>query len=337
MNPKISVIVPVYKAEKYLHRCVDSILAQTFTDFEVLLIDDGSPDRSGEICDEYAKKDERICVFHKDNQGAGLARKCGVEKAHGDWFVFVDSDDTIPKDALENLVNDSNDGNYDLVIGTFTNDKGYTYKHHITGIIDRDEYIKALLSDTTMIGPVVKLYKKSIFNRCCWNIDRRIIQNEDLLMLLDYAIHVDKVFISNDNICYIQYVREDSVSQSAKMSSEGWFLLFDRMEEILDSYSQDNSNLKIILNKYKLRRIYVRIFGNILKLDTSKDTIKKLLSEEDTYKDYLNETEQKTLILLKSKFRRNVHYFRLKTIANIKMIAEKLGLLQVYYKIRYKI
>ena len=79
-TPKISVIVPVYKAEAYLHRCVDSILAQTFQDFEVLLIDDGSPDRSGEICDEYARKDRRVRVFHKENGGVTDARALGVNK-----------------------------------------------------------------------------------------------------------------------------------------------------------------------------------------------------------------------------------------------------------------
>lgn len=95
MNPKLSVIVPVYKAEKYLHRCVESILTQTFTDFEILLIDDGSPDRSGEICDEYAKKDSRIKVFHKLNGGASDARNVGLDNAQGEYVCFVDSDDVV--------------------------------------------------------------------------------------------------------------------------------------------------------------------------------------------------------------------------------------------------
>ena len=80
-QPSISVIIPVYKAEKYLHRCIDSLLAQTFTDFEILLIDDGSPDRSGEICDEYAAKDSRIRVIHKENGGVSSARQCGIDNA----------------------------------------------------------------------------------------------------------------------------------------------------------------------------------------------------------------------------------------------------------------
>ena len=99
-TPLISVIVPIYKAEKYLHRCVDSLLAQTFQDFEVLLVDDGSPDRSGEICDEYAKKDSRVRVFHKENGGVGSARNLGLKASKGEWIAFLDSDDTFKKDYL---------------------------------------------------------------------------------------------------------------------------------------------------------------------------------------------------------------------------------------------
>lgn len=93
-KPMISVIVPVYNAEKYLQRCVDSILKQSFTDFEVLLIDDGSHDRSGELCDEYGDKDNRVRVFHKENGGVSSARNVGLDNALGDWLAFVDSDDT---------------------------------------------------------------------------------------------------------------------------------------------------------------------------------------------------------------------------------------------------
>ena len=101
MQPKISVIVPVYKAEKYLHRCVDSILAQTFTDFELLLINDGSPDNSGVICDEYAQKDNRIRVFHKENGGVSSARNIGLDNAKGEWITFIDSDDYIEQGYFE--------------------------------------------------------------------------------------------------------------------------------------------------------------------------------------------------------------------------------------------
>ena len=99
----ISVIVPVYNTEKYLHRCVDSILAQTFTDFELLLIDDGSTDSSGAICDESAQKDSRVRVFHKENGGVSSARNLGLDKAKGKWVTFVDSDDWIKESFLNKL------------------------------------------------------------------------------------------------------------------------------------------------------------------------------------------------------------------------------------------
>ena len=88
----VSIIVPVYNTEKFLHRCIDSILAQTYTDFELLLIDDGSKDSSGAICDEYAVKDARVRVFHKENGGVSSARNLGLDNAKGEWITFVDSD-----------------------------------------------------------------------------------------------------------------------------------------------------------------------------------------------------------------------------------------------------
>ena len=114
MTPKISVIIPVYNTEKYLHRCIDSVLAQTYQDFELLLIDDGSKDSSGNICDEYAEKDSRVKVFHKENGGVSSARNVGLDHAQGDWVTFVDSDDYIEENFLKSF-----DGNLDadLVVG----------------------------------------------------------------------------------------------------------------------------------------------------------------------------------------------------------------------------
>ena len=101
--PKISIIVPVYKCENYIHRCVNSVLNQTFTDFELILVDDGSPDNCGEICNEYIKMDNRVTVIHKENGGQASARNSGVAKAKADWLFFVDSDDAIHPQTLEKL------------------------------------------------------------------------------------------------------------------------------------------------------------------------------------------------------------------------------------------
>ena len=119
VNPKISVIVPVYKAEAYLHRCVDSLLAQTFRDFEVLLIDDGSPDRSGEICDEYARQDSRIRVFHKENGGVSSARQYGMDHAQGEYTIHADPDDWVEPTMLEELYQKAKEEDADMVICDF--------------------------------------------------------------------------------------------------------------------------------------------------------------------------------------------------------------------------
>ena len=98
--PCISVIVPVYNVENYLPRCVDSILSQSFTDFELILVDDGSPDNSGKICDEYAEKDNRVRVFHKPNGGVSSARNLGLDNALGEFVTFIDSDDYVGREYL---------------------------------------------------------------------------------------------------------------------------------------------------------------------------------------------------------------------------------------------
>ena len=122
MSPSISIIVPVYKAEAYLHRCVDSLLAQTFTDFEVLLIDDGSPDRSGEICDDYARKDARVRVFHQTNGGVSVARQRGLDEALGEYTIHADPDDWVEPDMLEELYRKAKEDDADMVICDFINE-----------------------------------------------------------------------------------------------------------------------------------------------------------------------------------------------------------------------
>lgn len=105
MTPKVSVIIPVYNVECYLARCLDSVLAQTYTDFELILVDDGSTDASPAICDSYARKDERVRVFHQENKGVSAARNLGIEESRGEFISFIDSDDWVEPDYCETLVN----------------------------------------------------------------------------------------------------------------------------------------------------------------------------------------------------------------------------------------
>ena len=116
----VSVIVPVYKVEDYIRECIDSILAQTYPDFELILVDDGSPDNCGRICDDYAKGDNRIKVVHKVNGGLTSARNAGLDVAKGEWIMHVDGDDWIDPDMIESLIEAAQATGADLVFGDFT-------------------------------------------------------------------------------------------------------------------------------------------------------------------------------------------------------------------------
>ena len=127
--PKISIIIPVYKAENYIHKCMDSLLKQTFTDYEIILIDDGSPDNSGKICDEYSKIDKRIRTIHKINGGVSSARQCGIDNATGEYTIHVDPDDWVKPTMLEELYQKAIEEDADMVICDFI--KYYTDKKQI--------------------------------------------------------------------------------------------------------------------------------------------------------------------------------------------------------------
>lgn len=127
-NPKISIIIPVYNAESYIDRCLDSIANQTFCDYEVILVDDGSLDRSGDVCEEYAKHDTRIKVYHKENEGVSKTRQFGLEHSRGEYVIHIDPDDWVESSMLEGLYDKAIKENVDMVIcDFFMNEKKESY------------------------------------------------------------------------------------------------------------------------------------------------------------------------------------------------------------------
>ena len=169
--PKISVIVPVYKVEAYLRPCIESILKQTFIDFELILVDDGSPDQCGAICDEYSKKDKRIFVVHKKNGGLSTARNAGLDLMKGEYVTFVDSDDIIEGKYLEVLFNDIQRLNAQIstcqmyeFIGEAILTQNYTNKQESLIMSGRDAVFN-LYNDKAgiTINACAKLYHKSLF------------------------------------------------------------------------------------------------------------------------------------------------------------------------------
>lgn len=189
MNPLISVIVPVYKVEKYLHRCIDSILAQTYENIEVLLIDDGSPDQSGAICDDYQAKDSRVRVFHKENGGVSSARNLGLKEAKGDYIGFVDADDYIDSLMYEVLLNNLKTERADIAICGYQKDlsnglfEAY-WKEKTLLVFNREEMISNLLANRYYTCAVWSmLFKKSLANQVVFDVKRK--HNEDLLYIYE--------------------------------------------------------------------------------------------------------------------------------------------------------
>lgn len=202
--PLLSVIVPVYKVEKYIGRCLDSIISQTFTNWECIIIDDGSPDKSGKICDEYAKHDHRFRVIHKKNEGVGKARNEGIMNAKGRFLTFIDSDDTVNPKTFENYIKyiDQCDWVFVGVKKVDLNLKPLKEVSEISQLIvsEEDNYEDVLIKATSiwmMFGPIWnKIYhtdiirKNNIFFTSSTNV------NDDRIFNLHYATHTKRVVLS---------------------------------------------------------------------------------------------------------------------------------------------
>lgn len=184
MQPIISVIVPVYKAEKHLNECIESILSQPFNDFEVILVNDGSPDNCGIICDKYARNDARVRVIHKENGGVTSARAAGVVVALGEYITFVDADDKMGVNALNKLFN-AMSSDIDIVIGSYTTNGVHKTPIKSNKTMTLEEYIpKNIVKEGLHQGPWGKLYRKNLFNEKTFDIPREIVYGEDTIMNL---------------------------------------------------------------------------------------------------------------------------------------------------------
>lgn len=219
--PQISVIVPIYNVEDYLQRCIDSVLSQTLSDFELILVDDGSLDNCGIICDEYGAKDERIRVIHQKNGGVSNARNSALKMASGEYICFCDSDDFIKNDYLEKLCNSLEATKSDCVSCNFTlvDDNGekevYKWKSQeycLGSSRIKEDFIKGIVSQDTIPWEIWgSLFRKSII----YDNDIRVCETcenfaEDLCFFLMYLAHCKKV-VHIDYSGYYYYQRNNSM------------------------------------------------------------------------------------------------------------------------------
>ena len=196
MTPKVSVIVPVYKAENYIRRCLDSLLAQTMPDFELLLIDDGSPDNSGAICDEYSRRDARIRVFHKKNGGVASARQMGIENAIGEYSIHCDPDDWVEPNMLEELYAKAKETDADMVICDFYTNTIGEQKYIVQKPMSLDpiSVFKGMMCGGGLFGATWnKLIRTSLYEEYDLRFPAHLTYCEDLFVVSDLVLHDIKI------------------------------------------------------------------------------------------------------------------------------------------------
>lgn len=287
MQPLISVIVPVYKVEEYLNRCVDSILNQTYENIELILVDDGSPDNCGKICDDYAAKDDRVKVIHKQNGGVSTARNEGIKAACGEYITFVDSDDYVTSEHfLEFLNTDSN--NIDLIVTSFlVKDLNGTYKVESNGAeftldkLETEDYQK--LFDSSMCYVWNKFYKKSIVDLHNIRFVENVPFGEDTIFVYTYLKKVNKVRFTT--ACTYFYEDKDATA-----TKKYWKDLFEylKMEmeaymDFLDVVNADESIRKEVLGFYS-----TRFFRLLINRHITKKPIFEFLRDYSVAYDYFS-------------------------------------------------
>ena len=219
METAISVIVPIYRVEKFLPQCIESVLNQTFTDFELILVDDGSPDRCPAICDEAAERDARVRVIHQANQGLSAARNAGIEAARGAWLSFVDSDDYIAPQFYEKLYQTAQRTDADCVMCSVQNvdESGKPIDSALMRVADEvktgREVLRKIGRDdvTPYLTAWNKLYRRKLFNTLRYPAGR---QNEDVFVFAELFCQVQRAACVAEPL-YFYRKRIDSIMNSA--------------------------------------------------------------------------------------------------------------------------
>ena len=222
MNPTVSIIVPVYNAESSLSRCVDSILGQEYQDFELLLADDGSTDRSGSICDAYAASDSRVKVIHKSNTGVSDTRNTAISHACGTYLQFLDSDDWITPDATKLFVRAVENTQCDMVIADFYRVVGERVSHKgdidDNSVLTREEFAGHMMKNPADFYYGViwnKLYRRDIVEKYNLRMNTELSWCEDFLFNLEYILHAETFYTLKAPVYYYVKTKGSLVSQSA--------------------------------------------------------------------------------------------------------------------------
>ena len=257
-NCLISILVPVYKVEAYLHRCIDSVLAQDFQNWELILVDDGSPDRCPQICDEYEGKNERIRVIHKKNGGLVSARQVGFLQSQGKYILYLDSDDWLMPNALSALYDYAEQGQYDIVRGCnrrvcddgrFSIERGRFCKGEVK---ESENYLEKVI--TAEFEPYLwgALYRRDLFSKEVFEPMQQISTGEDWLTNIAIGKRVNKVLCIED-VVYNYYINSNSMMQQQVCSFE----YVEKVKDILEILTIDASKYIKYLVKCNRMAAYI--------------------------------------------------------------------------------
>ena len=280
---KVSIIVPVYKVEKYLAKCVDSIIAQTYENIEIILVDDGSPDNSGVICDQYKDKDERIKVIHQKNMGLSGARNTGIDNSTGDYLMFIDSDDYIDPEMVSYLANKLETENADIavcdyydVVGDEIRTNSYPKSEFV--ISDNSKYLN-LFNEYTIVTVIAcnKLYKKSVFAELRYPVGKT---HEDEYLIAEVLSKADMICYSLKPLYYYIRQREDSIMNSYSEKKFDFIYAFDHRAEFFEKAGLNDMKDLTVYSKINMliKRMpeYIELCQN-----PDREFIKKKLQETE--------------------------------------------------------
>lgn len=255
-HPLVSVILPVYNGEKFLATAISSVLSQSYQNWELLVVDDGSTDDTPAICDSFSMMDPRITVFHQENGGVNAARAKGVDNASGEFLTFLDADDTFSSDALDKMSNG------------FTDDVDLVYCGHEDRRYSRTDFLVALWEGRIRPGICTKMFRSILFKQLDYTLERRLVMGEDLLLNAMYALLIKGA----ESIAYDGYhINSENNASVTKTFRHNWEYekyYFSKVDELflkkstsLDSYDQ----IRFLVNKCWLNAMkYVMLDGGVI-------------------------------------------------------------------------
>ena len=265
MDPLVSVIVPVYNVLPYLHEALDSLIGQTYRELEIILIDDGSTDGSGEVCDGYAERDQRICVIHQENKGLSAARNIGLDRANGNYIAFLDPDDAFHSESIEKLLSSMIHENADMALCKYsiqhtTEKMEWSSSDKLqpliaAGIYDRSPVLDALITGNLNVNVWNKLYKKSLWESIRF-YEGHVYEDNDIAYQI-YS-HIDKLCVIQESL-YNHRKRPGSITMDYSYRN-----IDDAFQAIMRTESFIMANVPVLFSREQLLSFQQNLIKNIL-------------------------------------------------------------------------